>query len=86
MEQPNHFVIASYQSTGIKRYDGNPFIEALPPILSVAQAGNSIKGKVDFHPSERLSIQNPECTWSFRCWMIISSHSHNMYCCKRKST
>lgn len=55
MEQPNHFVIASYQSTGIKRYDGNPFIEALPPILSVAQAGNSIKGKVDFHPSERLS-------------------------------
>ncbi|OAT51553.1 MULTISPECIES: AAA family ATPase [Providencia] len=55
MEQPNHFVIASYQSTGIKRYDGNPFIEALPPILSVAQAGNSIKGKVDFHPSDRLS-------------------------------
>lgn len=55
MEQPNHFVIASYQSTGIKRYDCNPFIEALPPILSVAQAGNSIKGKVDFHPSDRLS-------------------------------
>tara|TARA_R110000851_G_scaffold333554_1_gene516480 strand:+ start:69587 stop:71245 length:1659 start_codon:yes stop_codon:yes gene_type:complete len=55
MEQPNHFVIASYQPTGIKRYDGNPFIEALPPILSVAQAGNSIKGKVDFHPSDRLS-------------------------------
>jgi hypothetical protein len=55
MEQPNHFVIASYQTTGIKRYDGNPFIEALPPILSVAQAGNSIKGKVDFHPSDRLS-------------------------------
>lgn len=55
MEQPNHFVVASYQPTGIKRYDGNPFIEALPPILSVAQAGNSIKGKVDFHPSDRLS-------------------------------
>ena len=55
MEQPNHFVTASYQSTGIKRYDGNPFIEALPPILSVAQAGNSIKGKVEYHPSDRLA-------------------------------
>jgi hypothetical protein len=53
MEKPNHFVTASYQPTGIKRYDGNPFIEALPPILSVAQAGNSIKGKVEFHPSDR---------------------------------
>lgn len=55
MEQPNHFVTASYQSTGIKRYDGNPFIEALPPILSVAQAGKSIKGQVGFHPSDRLA-------------------------------
>jgi hypothetical protein len=55
MEQPNHFVTASYQPTGIKRYDGNPFIEALPPILSVAQAGNSIKGKVEFHLSDRLA-------------------------------
>lgn len=55
MDQPNHFVTASYQPTGIKRYDGNPFIEALPPILSVAQAGKSIKGKVDFHPSDRLA-------------------------------
>lgn len=55
MDQPNHFVTASYQPTGIKRYDGNPFIEALPPILSVAQAGKSIKGKVEFHPSDRLA-------------------------------
>lgn len=55
MNLPHHFVKASYQSTGIKRYDDNPFIEALPPILSVAQAGKSIKGKVDFHPSDRLA-------------------------------
>ena len=55
MDQPNHFVTAFYQPTGIKRYDGNPFIEALPPILSVAQAGKSIKGKVEFHPSDRLA-------------------------------
>ncbi|GAA6151378.1 ATP-binding protein [Pseudoteredinibacter isoporae] len=55
MQQPNHFVVASYQPTNIKRYDGNPFIEALPPILSVAQAGKSIKGQVEFHPSDRLA-------------------------------
>lgn len=55
MKLPNHFVTASYSPTGVKRYDGNPFIEALPPILTVAQAGKSIKGKVEFHPSERLA-------------------------------
>jgi len=55
MREPNYFVTASYESTGIKRYDGNPFIEALPPILSVAKAAKSIKGKVDFHPSDRLA-------------------------------
>ncbi|MBV1950981.1 MAG: AAA family ATPase [Cycloclasticus sp.] len=55
MERPNHFVTALYRPTGVKRYDGNPFIEALPPILTVAQAGKSIKGKVEFHPSDRLA-------------------------------
>lgn len=55
MEQPNHFVNASYQSSGIKRYDNNPFIEALPPILTVAQTAKSIKGKIEFHPSDRLA-------------------------------
>ncbi|MEI8651029.1 hypothetical protein P4S73_29175 [Paraglaciecola sp. Hal342] len=55
MEQPNHFVTASYQPTGIRRYDDNPFIEALPPILSVSQVGNSIKGNVEFHLSDRLA-------------------------------
>lgn len=55
MQQPNHYVTALYQSTGIKRYDGNPFIEALPPILSVSQAGKSIKGQVEYHPSDRLA-------------------------------
>ena len=55
MQQPNHYVTASYQPTGIKRYDGNPFIEALPPILSVAQAAKSIKGNVECNPSDRLA-------------------------------
>ena len=30
-------------------------VEALPPVLSVKQAGQSIKGKVEFHPSDRLA-------------------------------
>lgn len=55
MEKPIHFVTASYQPTGIKRYDGNPFIEALPPILSVAQAAKSLKGVVEFYPSQRIA-------------------------------
>ncbi|GGA75346.1 transposase [Neiella marina] len=55
MELPKNYVIASYKSTGIKRYDGNPFIEALPPILSVAQTAQSIKGKIEFCPSDRLA-------------------------------
>lgn len=66
MQEPSHFVIASYQSTGVKRYDGNPFIEALPPILSVAQAAKSIKGEVEFHPSDRLA--NPKS----RMHMLVS--------------
>ncbi|MCR8921961.1 ATP-binding protein [Dasania sp. GY-MA-18] len=55
MERPSHFVTASYTPTGVKRYDDNPFIEALPPILSVAQVGKSIKGKIEYHPADRLA-------------------------------
>lgn len=53
--QPNYYVTASYQPTGISRYDGNPFIEALPPVMSVSQAGKSIRGNVAFHRSSRLA-------------------------------
>lgn len=55
MERPNHFVTASYNPTGVKRYDGNPFIEALPPMLSVSQVAKSIKGHVDFRRSDQLA-------------------------------
>jgi hypothetical protein len=33
---------ATYRSTGLSRYDGNPLIEALPPILSEADAAKSL--------------------------------------------
>lgn len=55
MTIPSHYVIANYQATGIPKYDGNPFIEALPPILlDVSDARDSIKGKIEYHPSQRL--------------------------------
>ncbi|AEG02834.1 AAA family ATPase [Methylomonas methanica] len=51
---PKHFVLAIYQDTGVRQYNGNPFIEALPPILSVEQAGSSLKGKAQFEESDRI--------------------------------
>jgi len=56
MQLPKHFVKAEYSKTGVRQYDNNPFIEALPPIiLSVKQAGSSLKGQVEFEPSDRLA-------------------------------
>lgn len=55
MQLPKHYVKAVYQETGIRQYDSNPFIEALPPILSVKQAGSSLKGEIIYKPSDRLA-------------------------------
>ena len=55
MQLPKHFVIASYKETGVRQYDNNPFIEALPPILSVKQAGSSLKGHIEYQVSDRLA-------------------------------
>lgn len=52
---PKHFVPAIYEDTDVRQYKGNPFIEALPPILSVEQAGSSLKGKVQFEESDRIA-------------------------------
>ncbi|MCG8610365.1 MAG: AAA family ATPase [Pseudomonadales bacterium] len=53
MQLPKHYVFAEYQETGVRQYDNNPFIEALPPIQSVKQAGTNLKGKIDYRPSDR---------------------------------
>ncbi|WP_020405487.1 hypothetical protein [Hahella ganghwensis] len=67
MRLPKHYVIAEYRETGVRQYGGNPFIEALPPILSVKQAGSNLKGKIEYKPSDRLedakareSLNNPK--------------------------
>ncbi len=63
---PKHFVPAIYEDTGVRQYKGNPFIEALPPILSVEQAGSSLKGKVQFEESDRLASRKA------RMHMVVS--------------
>lgn len=53
MQLPKHYVLAEYRDTGVRQYVDNPFIEALPPILSVKQAGSNLKGKIDYKPVDR---------------------------------
>ncbi len=55
MQLPKHYVIAEYRKTGVRQYDNNPFIEALPPILSVKQAGSNLKGNINYKPSDRTA-------------------------------
>jgi hypothetical protein len=45
---------AKYQPTGIPRYDGNPYIEALPPILSSNDAAKAMAYYPVYKESERL--------------------------------
>lgn len=53
MNLPKNYVVAEYNDTGVPQYDDNPFIEALPPILSVKQAGTNLKGRIIYKPSDR---------------------------------
>ena len=46
-------VQADYKKTGIERYDDNPFIEALPPILEPKDVSAILKGKVRFAESDK---------------------------------
>jgi hypothetical protein len=53
MQRPKHYVLAEYRDTGVRQYNDNPFIEALPPIFSVKQTGLNLKGKIDYRPADR---------------------------------
>lgn len=53
MQLPKHYVSAVYNDTGVRKYKNNPFIEALPPIYDVKQAGSNMKGKILFEESDR---------------------------------
>lgn len=63
---PKHFVPAIYEDTGVRQYKGNPFIEALPLILSVEQVASNLKGKVQFEESDRIASRKA------RMHMVVS--------------
>jgi hypothetical protein len=49
MSLPSNFVKAVYCDHGLDGYKGNPLIEALPPIMNVAQVKKGLTGKVEFN-------------------------------------
>lgn len=48
MSLPDEYVTAVYQDIGNPSYKGNPFIEALPPIMELKQLKAGLEGKVNF--------------------------------------
>ncbi|EGQ7972256.1 AAA family ATPase [Vibrio parahaemolyticus] len=48
MSLPSEYVNAIYKDTGNPAYKGNPFIEALTPIMELKQLKEGLEGKVDF--------------------------------------
>ncbi|WP_199610013.1 AAA family ATPase [Flocculibacter collagenilyticus] len=55
MTLPSNFVSAIYKDPGIERYRGNPFIEALTPIMSVQQIKTRLTGEIKYNPQDVFS-------------------------------
>lgn len=52
MSLPRNIQKAIYRDPGIPKYRGNPFIEALTPIMTTAQIKEGLTGKIDYDPAE----------------------------------
>ena len=52
MTLPKNFHKAIYCDPGIPKYRGNPFIEALTPIMTTAQIKEGLTGKIDYDPTD----------------------------------
>lgn len=52
MTLPKGMLQAMYHQTGVSQYDGNPLIEALPPILDRTQLKDGLSGKVTLRPND----------------------------------
>jgi len=50
----HNFPTAAYRTCGLPQYDGNPLIEALPPILSDADIGELLKREVPYENEQRF--------------------------------
>jgi hypothetical protein len=46
------YVHAKYRETGVSRYKGNPFVEALPPIMDIKGIRNSLRSSVSLNDDE----------------------------------
>lgn len=55
MPLPNNYVSAVYRPLKPERYQGNPLIEALPPIMDRKTLRNSLTGKVRFDQENRFA-------------------------------
>ncbi|MBY8177686.1 AAA family ATPase [Vibrio fluvialis] len=54
MSLPDKYVTAVYRDTGNPSYQGNPFIEALPPLMELKQLKKGLEGTVSFSPENTL--------------------------------
>lgn len=45
---PDNILTARYRKTGVTHYDGNPFIEALPPLQSSLDEARNMRGSLSF--------------------------------------
>jgi len=52
MTLPPNMVKASYRKSEIDQYRGNPFIEALPPSMTLQQVKKGLAGDVKFNPQD----------------------------------
>lgn len=58
MSLPLNFISATY-TPSFGEYAGNPFIEALPPIMQeIADIKANLIGKVDYNPEDILRSKN----------------------------
>lgn len=49
----SNIILADYRETGIPRYNDNPFIEALPPILEPKSVIEALRSRVDIVYSDK---------------------------------
>lgn len=50
------FPEAAYAKTGLQDYDGNPLIEALPPILSDEEVAHALWRKPPYPSTDELNL------------------------------
>ncbi len=52
MALPSNMINAIYRDPGAEQYQGNPLIEALPPIMTTKQVKQDLSGQVKLEPSD----------------------------------